>query len=152
MVKKILLLAVLIIAVNTANSKGKYPNSIVNLGIGAGPNYGILGLKTVIGFKNNGLMFSAGTLERELFYTVGVQGSYKWLYYNFGYGSYGIARSYDDKELIKGFIVSTGGMINIGRVKRMFIDLGVSFCTSSNGQYGQNLLFNIGYGFRLGKY
>ena len=110
-----------------------YPKSIISVGPGVGPNYGIFGVKTVTGYKNSGLLLSVGTLDGFTTFTVGGQVAVKWWYLSVGYGSYGLHiignGQNETRELMKGVIAMTGGMINLGKAKRFFIDTGVGFST-----------------------
>lgn len=115
--------------------KPPYPKSFADIGIGLGPNYGIFGVKTVIGYKGSGLMVGLGKLEGFLAYEIGLQGSIKWWFVNVGYGVYGVATTefyyyYGQTEktsLLKGIIINTGGKINLIRSKNLFLELGIGY-------------------------
>lgn len=149
----------LILLCNKGFSQNDYPESYFNIGLGLGPNYGGIGTKSVIGYKNSGLLVGLGIFGENLGYEVGGQISYKWLFANLGYGVYGTAESLIDIKLIKGGILMTGVMITIGKAKRFFIDLGIGYDWGGTyiGDLGEKKKFNtidgeFGLGFRLGNW
>ncbi len=141
-----------------------YPNTIFNIGFGLGGNYGGFGTKTIIGHKNSGLLLGLGTGGGGLWYEIGGQISYKWMYLNLGYGIIGTSDNpltNDNTELIKGKMALTGVMINLGKSKRYFLDLGIGY--DWDGTYTANTYTNekdkfhtidaaIGFGIRLGEF
>jgi len=140
-------------------AQNDYPKSFINMGIGLGSNYGGFGIKTVTGYKNSGLLVALGSeLGYGLGFEVGGQFSYKWWFMNIGYGVYGEAHNLPgDYQLIKGGIVMTGGMINLGKPKRCFIDLAIGYCFGGtyDDTFDDNIKYNvvdgsIGLGFRFG--
>ncbi|WPR71493.1 hypothetical protein SLW70_16390 [Flavobacterium sp. NG2] len=136
-------------------------NNYFNFGIGLGGNYGGLGTKTIIGYKNSGLLVGLGTFSGGLGYEVGGQISYKWLYVNLGYGIIGVSENQltnNRTELIKGKMLTTGAMINFGNSNKYFLDLGIGY--DWDGNYTSNSYTNekskfhtidgaIGFGIRL---
>ncbi|MGE0568172.1 MAG: hypothetical protein AB7O73_09500 [Bacteroidia bacterium] len=105
-----------------------FPNSIIDFGIGAGPNYGIFGFKTVIGYKGSGLILGTGVFESQFAMQVGVQVSYKWFFASYAYGTYGSATSqFGNTLLLDGNIAAGGGRINLLRNKKLFLELGVAY-------------------------
>ena len=58
-----------------ANAQGApkkvYPNSFVDLSAGVGMNYGMAGVKTVIGYKGTGLYLGTGTVIGEFGFQFG---------------------------------------------------------------------------------
>ena len=103
------------------------PNSYVNVGVGLGPNYGTIGTKSVIGYRNSGLLLGLGMMPGgTLGFEVGAQLSIKWFYLNVGYGRFGTYQVNDGPErAIESTILMAGGMINVGPAKRTFIDIGI---------------------------
>lgn len=142
-------------------SQDKLPNSIVNVGAGAGVNYGIFGAKTVVGYRNSGLLVGLGYVPGGfLGYEIGVQLSIQWIYVSLGYGVFGTRKVNNDpvKALEAGNVL-IGGMIGLGEEKRIFIDLGVghTFGAPSYTPLGGGFsadenawLAVIGIGIRLG--
>lgn len=162
-------------------SQNKYPNTILNLGIGIGPNYGQTGIKTIIGYKNSGLLIGVGGYRwhrtinsvsgKEIFdwittYEIGGQISYKWWYANLGYGVYDFfQKNWSDEvdKVMKGGIFITEVMVSIGKEKRCFIDAGLGVDWGATykdytltGVYIGEKTYNklagvIGFGIRLCK-
>jgi len=158
-IKKHMFIMALICITKLSFSQSELPNSIVSFGIGAGPNYGVFGTKTVIGYKNSGLLLGAGALAGLFAYEIGVQFSPTWFFLNLGYGVYGLSVNGNTgkQELIKGLIFIVGGMINLGKQKKIFIDLGIGYAGggSIKTSFGQTLDVNgpsgiIGIGYRIG--
>lgn len=137
------------------------PKSYVNIGIGFGQSSGGLGIKTVIGYKNSGLLVGIGYLGHEITgYKIGGQISFKRFYVEVGYGV--VAYTYHlNNGLItpfESFSALLGGMISLGKEKRIFIDLGGGFSfrapqiTVVNPEkYEHFICFNIGVGYRISK-
>jgi hypothetical protein len=141
--KRAILTSLLIFAISVGYSQIYYPKSHLNLGIGIGPNYGQMGIKTIIGYKNSGLLIGVGgypghrtynidtgkdIIDWIIAYEVGGQISYKWWYANLGYGVYDYFQGYWNDEVdkvMKGGIFITGVMVSIGKEKRFFIDAGL---------------------------
>lgn len=133
-----------------------YPSNILDFGIGAGPNYGVFGTKTVIGYKGNGFLFGAGTTEGLFAYQIGVQGSYQWFFANLCYGTVaGVSINNSPLELVNGTIVNLGGRINLLRNKKMFLELGFGYAFGAyvRTPFGEDFLGGprglIGLGFRV---
>lgn len=138
-----------------------YPNTIINVGVGLGGNYGGVGTKTIIGYRNSGLLIGLGSGGGGLWYEVGGQISYKWMYANLGYGIIGVSKnvlSNDIKELIEGKMFTAGAMINLSESKKYFLDLGIGYDWDgkykSNSYTNENGTFNtidaaIGFGIRF---
>ena len=141
--KRAILTILMISLVFIGYSQSDYPKTVFNLGVGLGPNYGGIGTKTIIGYKNSGLLIGAGryrghrtinsvsgkeTFEWITAYEIGGQISYKWWYANLGYGVYDFFQKYwsdDVDKVMKGGIFITGVMVNIGKEKIYFIDAGL---------------------------
>ncbi|MBA0883685.1 hypothetical protein [Flavobacterium undicola] len=138
-----------------------YPNNILNIGVGIGGNYGGIGTKTIIGYRNSGLLVGLGSFGGGLWYEIGGQISYKWMYLNLGYGIIGVSENLltnDNTELIKGKMATIGAMINLGKSKKYFLDLGIGYdwdgTYTSNSYTNEKDTFNtidaaIGFGIRL---
>ena len=144
-----------------SRKESKLPVSMVNIGIGCGMNYGILGTKTVFGYKNSGLMIGLGIIPGGLFgYEVGGQFSYEFLYCNIGYGVFGTEQYLNEPATVLtagGFHLGT--MIGIGKAKQLFIDLNVGHTFGAPKRYiwGINIEMdvwnaNIGIGYRFGSW
>ena len=129
---KILSLFLLTVSTLIYSQKKEIPNSVIDIGIGAGSNYGIFRVKTIIGYQGSGLLIGLGNLEGYTTYEVGIQVSQDWLFANIGHGVYGIATNgYTGKsELIKGTIAIIGGKINLLKNKALFIELGIGYAST----------------------
>lgn len=174
--QKILLSILLILSltafsqVNNPNKKKQpYPNNAVDLGLGVGSSYGLIGGKAIIGYKGSGLLLGFGGKEVLNAIAIGGQYAQKHFFINAIYGPYGINESINlnkiEKGVLKGLIISLGGRINLIRSKLVFLELGVGFYSAkgaavpnNNYYYNQNqknqyretgVTFNAGIGFRL---
>jgi hypothetical protein len=136
--------------------------SYLNIGFGYGPNYGILGLKSVIGIQNCGFLFGFGYTPFKTAGTeLGLQLAIKWFYVNYGVAVVGVYKY--DSEPYKSYgtnYLTIGCMLNLGKNKRMFIDLGIGFRTSNyelNYDNSHKTVEDhtysgaIGIGYRFGK-
>ncbi len=157
--KKSLLILLLIVSfqmLGQKESRPPFPSNIVELGIGAGPNYGIFGVKTVIGYKGNGLIIGTGAFTGLFAYHIGVQGAYKWFYGSFCYGTVAsVSSNFSSTELVNGMVIGAGGKVNLLRNKKMFLDLGAGYAFGAYYQtpFGEDFLggprIMLGLGFRL---
>jgi hypothetical protein len=146
------------------------PTSYANFSAGLGPNFGILGVKSVVGYKNSGLLLGFGhTFSDGIWgYEIGGQFAYDHWFLNAGYGIYSTYDNYSNNVLVghgalKGLIVSTGAMINVGKPKLAFIEIGGGLTFPGNqpeekyyhGLKSQpvpvRVTFNVGVGYRIAK-
>lgn len=150
----------LITAPISVKAQGTVPNSYVNLGIGLGMNYGGIGVKGVIGYRNSGLLIGVGAIPSGIVgYEIGGQISIGAFYANLGYGILGTYQLNDGPvEPIKSMSFLVGGMINVGKTEDAFIDIGVGHSigapTTQIGPFEENqsaFVFAVGVGFRLAK-
>lgn len=119
------------ISVNKENLKKKY---FFAISPGIGENHGVGGLKILIGPNgNSGLFGCFGYGILSPFWKIGLQISYKGLFFS---GSFGTMEFYDvyyygnlvyDTYQIYGVTLETGGIINLNRSKRFFIQLGIGY-------------------------
>ena len=158
---------------NVLNEKPSYPNSFLNACVGFGSTYGGLGVKAVGGYRNSGLVVGLGTwFGYSIGYSIGGQISAKWWYASITYGTYALSvnnfNGVTNVSTPTGISIMTGGMINLGKPKRFFIDLGIGLSTGGTiTQYNLNLnnngasltptqisyttvALNVGFGVRLG--
>ncbi len=140
-------------------AQSKLPASYLNVGLGVGMNYGIIGTKTVIGYKNSGLLVGLGYLPGGFTgYEVGAQLGINWFFANFGYGTIGTYQvNNEDPQVTEAFNLMVGAMIGLGQSKRTFIDLGVGHTfgapaiESPLGEIEQNAFtIALGVGYRFG--
>jgi len=128
--------------------------AIINVGAGFGANYGgFAGIKSIFGYKDNGVLVGFGTMFGKLSYEIGGQLSYRWFIVNLTYGA--IARVNNFVENGGSFVV--GGMINLNKSKRLFLDLGIgntfrqlngdSFIINISSNY---LTYILGVSYRFG--
>lgn len=109
-------------------------DSYVDLGVGVGPNYGITGFKSVIGKNGSGLMVGIGSFDGFTTFSIGAQARSKWWFVNASYaafGSYEFSGIFQEKGLLNGLVVITGGQINLVNNK-LFLELGIGFHGGSN--------------------
>lgn len=140
-------------------SQSIMPKSFLNIGVGVGMNYGVIGTKTIVGYKNSGLLIGIGFLpDGFIGYEIGGQISYEHAYMNFGYGTYATRKiNYEAPTVLVAYNILFGGMINIGKVKRIFIDFGIGHTFGApplhlyREDIDQNMwTFALGCGFRIG--
>ena len=101
-------------------------SSALNVGVGYGPSYGILGAQLVYGKNNSGLLLGLGaTPKGSIAPAIGVQLGINWFFANVGIGPHG-EYSLDDEpfELAQGVFYNIGGMINLERTKRWYLGIG----------------------------
>ena len=160
--KKVILIVFFTIVFYTVGyGQNDYPKNIVNIGVGLGGNYGGFGTKTIVGFRGSGLLVALGSGGGGLWYEIGGQYSYKWMYLNLGYGVIGTSANpliNNQTELIKGKMVNVGAMINLEKSKKYFLDLGIGYdwdgkytIDNTTNEKGKFNTFDaaIGFGIRL---
>jgi hypothetical protein len=146
-------------------NNNKYPKSFADIGMGVGPNYGILGFRTVLGYKGNGLLIGVGTHEGYTTLTMGMQFTYKFAFMSIAMGDYA---SYEvevngrtvDKGLLNGTILMFGGRINLVESKEVFLELGIGYAGGDSVQqpFGlppieeNGVTYCVGVNYRIGKY
>lgn len=135
------------------------PNFPISMGLGIGSNYGMLGVKTIVGKNNSGLLLGLGSsTQGDLSGQVGFQFSRKdGLFINAGIGTYGIVVENEKSSSINGGIVMVGAMIDLTPSRRLFLDLGggYAFGGSYENLFGQEikvtaLIFHAGLAYRIG--
>jgi hypothetical protein len=161
--KKVLMYTVLFLlcfGAFSSSAQNELPPSHINVGLGAGMNYGVFGVKTVIGYRNSGLLIGLGAVPGGLFgYEIGAQLGIESFYMNVGYGISGTYQVNDGPvQPIKCMSFIVGGMINLDKKKNWFVDLGVGHTFASEtvqiGPFEENHdMFTavIGVGVRLAK-
>ncbi|GCC52930.1 hypothetical protein SanaruYs_31700 [Chryseotalea sanaruensis] len=123
---KIILTIILSLFICAANAQD-LPNSYVNVGLGVGMNYGGFGTKTVLGYRNSGLLVGLGLMGNGIVgYEIGGQLAIKSLYFNLGYGVSGTYQINDDPiESVKSGNFMVGYMVDLGKEKTSFIDIAI---------------------------
>jgi hypothetical protein len=139
--------------------KRDYPKSIIDIGIGAGPYYGIAGGNLLLGYKGNGLLLCLGYSGGLAGGGVYLQFSNRWLFFNAGYGVTGKAYRQNVTDNIYGKQIMVGVKLNLERSKKLFLLLGIGYHISRyyvKLPYGQGLLTStegltaaVGLGFRV---
>ncbi|MEI6021643.1 MAG: hypothetical protein WCR21_10990, partial [Bacteroidota bacterium] len=102
-------------------------NPFLNISVGSGPAHGYLGLQTILGYNNTGLILGLGTTEyaTPLAGTIGFQLAVKWFYVNAGYGTIGIQQINNDPVMnLRGRYLNFGAMINLNKKKTFYLELG----------------------------
>lgn len=133
-----------------------YPNSVIDLSFGAGPQHGIIGGKAVLGYKGTGLVLGLGTFEGITGYYVGLQASARFIYVTLGRGVVGTSTDGNTNATspIIGNCLMVGTKLNLSRNKRFYLELGVGFQESSiNGRFGSintsGTIYSLGFGYRI---
>lgn len=103
-----------------------FSNSSVNLGLGAGMNYGGVGVKTVLGARNSGLLIGVGSMGNGILgYEIGGQVAIKSFYFNLGYGVSGTYQINNAPvESVKAGNFMVGYMISFWSGKESFFGFG----------------------------
>jgi hypothetical protein len=138
-------------AFSQKKEKLPYPRSFIEVGLGAGPNHGMVGAQVLIGYKGNGLLLGGGIFGGE----VGLQGGYKWMYASIAFGAYNIVSDGTSVYALNGISIMGGVKLNLHRAKKWYFQLGAGY---SGGDYistpagsipvsGFNL--SIGFGYRI---
>jgi len=113
----------------SASSADKEFQSFFDIGIGVGPNYGILGGKAVVGLNGTGLMIGIGSFDGMTTTSIGFQVTYESFFANLSvadYGSYEVSwPGFYEKGLVRGTVFIVGGKIGIGKEKKLYVDIGV---------------------------
>ena len=83
-------------------------------------NYGVFGVKSVIGYKNSGLLLGLGAVPGGVLgYEIGAQYSYDWIFFNAGYGVSGIIEHEGEKpEAVNSASIIMGGMFSILKIRK----------------------------------
>jgi hypothetical protein len=162
---KVLLVFILLgttASAQTEEAKDKYPNSTVDLSLGIGTNYGILGAKSVIGYRGTGLMLGVGRIEGLTTTCIGFQVTYLSWFANVSYattGTYYINYFGREEEgLIKETAFLTGARISLNAPKTLFLEVGVGISLGGEvpqpigpaDEVGGNIQFGLGIGYRIG--
>ncbi len=135
------------------------PNFPISVGLGLGPNYGLLGIKTIIGKNNSGLLISVGSPDGLPTGQIGLQiAKTNGFFVNAGYGAYGVIFENDNRNVLLGAIIMVGAMHDLIRTRRLFLDTGLgiafggsyfSFFENKNIPVS-SFTFHVGLGYRLG--
>lgn len=134
------------------------PNFPVSLAFGAGANYGLIGMKSIIGRNNTGLLVGIGRVEGQIFGQLGFQlASKNGAYVNIGYGPYKFVVFDNKEQTIYGGTLMGGIMLDLIRNRRLFLDLGLGLLYGSSyktavGETARDngFTFQIGIGYRIG--
>jgi hypothetical protein len=145
-----------LLCIDYTTAQTKLPDTFINVGVGIGANYGGLGTKAVVGFKNSGLLVGLGW-GADPGYQIGGQISYKWAYATLSYGGLIRQRGPDQVPIPNETNLMFGAMLSLGKSKRSFIDLGIgqylsAYTTETWAPYGwaSSLNVAVGFGYRLG--
>lgn len=138
-------------------------NTFLNISIGSGPAHGYLGLQTILGYNNTGLILGIGTTEyaTQLAGTIGFQIAVKWFYVNAGYGTVGIQKINNDPVInLRGRYINFGTMINLNKKKTFYLELGYGLIFYDpmrfNPYYMSSYIYEtfnatLAVGYRIGK-
>ena len=145
---------------STAQAQDDLPDSHINLGVGLGMTHGGLGIKTILGYRNSGLMIGLGYIPGGVLgYEFGGQLAIQSFYFNLGYGVSGTYQVNDEPvEVVKCGNFMVGYMISLDKMKNVFIDLGIGHTlgapTVQMGPFEARqggVIFALGIGVRLAR-
>lgn len=139
-----------------ASKNKRLPASIFDLSFGYGMNYGIAGIKSLIGYKGSGVYLGIGSGFKGQDFglqQVGFQLSLGSFYINYGLGTYGSTNG--DKEVVEtleGNLVMVGYQTSLNKKAKSFFDLGLGYGYGDNyeGEQLNKIIINIGIGIRIG--
>lgn len=150
------------ISVKTLPEKPKerdYSKTYLDVGFGFGPNYGLIGIKLVAGYKGNGLLIGFGGLDGQTASAIGLQLAYGAVYVSFANAAYGIyevnVNGRVSEGLIEGTVIMLGGRPSLGKKERIILDLGIGIGRGGRipGPFGEikseTVVFTFGFGFKL---
>lgn len=134
----------------------------LNVSLGFGPSHGgVLGIQSIVGQKNSGFILALGmSPQGQISPAIGVQLAINWFFANFGYGSIGVHKYGNDPyTLDKGIFYNIGAMINLGKQKKWYLEIGLGNTvrnkSEENNTYRDFEKFeykgSLGIGFRIGK-
>lgn len=134
----------------------------VQVGIGAGPDHGLIGLKTVFGPNGSGLLVGLGTADGNFCYTAGAQVAVGAWFLNVAYGTYAVGAissgfGNERRYTVEGFNAFSGGMIPLEKKKRVLLELAIGYSGggSQPSRFGGTeqvggVGFDAGLAFRIG--
>ena len=144
-IRRSLLIIISLIACEQAYTQNSH---LLNVSLGAGHNYAGVGLKTVVGYNNSGLLLSAGYRGGILAYAIGGQFSLGPWYINGG-----IVPFVTGAHNIYCSNMMTGININRGQTKRIFLDIGAGYAwggvIEGVDEKAHGFSWTIGIGYRL---
>jgi hypothetical protein len=109
-------------------------HSSLNLGIGYGPSYGILGTRAILGYNDSGLILGLGYTPNGLFSkAIGFQITFKWFFFNMGVGTIAeVQNNTEEMEIIEGLFYNFGARINLTKTKRYNLEIGLGNISKPN--------------------
>ena len=135
------------------------PNTYFEIGFGVGPNYGIIGVKGVLGYKGTGLLLGVGSFSGFTTTSFGVQVAYRSAYISLtaaDYGSYEVNTNGKKEEgLISGIVFMLGARPNLTSNKKLFLDFGLGYASGGTipspfGTTQENqVTFSFGIGYKI---
>lgn len=133
----------------------KAENLPLNVSLGIGPNYGILGVKTIFGNDHTGLLIGTGVLNGKVAFNAGVQVSYKSMYLSAAYGDYSFFENAQYSYLVQGWSFNLGVNRDLSETKPLFMTFGIGLTLPAlNKPWGftEENEFNVaaGIGYRFG--
>lgn len=154
-----MILLILLMGFGLVKGQSDKPDTYFDIGLGAGPNYGIFGVKTVTGFKGSGLILSIGSFDGYNTASFGFQLSLSWVYLSYVRGAYGsyfveVNGSTYAEGLLEGNIITLGVNPSLTKNKRLFLDIGVGHAGGDSSpnplggeieEGGVSLAFGLGY-------
>lgn len=137
-----------------------FPDNILDIGIGVGSNYGLIGARGIVGVKGTGVLLGVGYFDGFTTFSAGLQYSQDYFFTSIVYGPFGsyYIDNYGDidKGILEGLIISLGGRINLLKSKIMFLELGAGLFTGKGAPLPNResvneggLMINAGLNFRI---
>lgn len=144
-IRHTILAVIIIIACNQVYTQNTH---LLNISFGLGHNYAGVGLKTIVGYKNSGLLLSAGFRGFKLAYAIGGQFSIGPWYINGG-----IIPFVTGRENIYNSNMMTGANINLGQTKKLFLDIGAGYAwggvIEGLNEEAHGFIWAVGIGYRF---
>ncbi len=130
--------------------------SPINFSLGIGPNYGLIGLKTVLGENHSGLLIGSGVVNGKVSLNAGFQLAMKSLYFSACYGDIGVTEDHTGIYFTRGISINLGLNKDLSKTRPLFMTfgLGITFPgyprpINYDYDYLVNVAAGIGYRFNL---
>jgi hypothetical protein len=124
----------------------------INMGVGVGPSYGLMGVKAVLGKNDSGMVIGLGSFMGEVFaYSYGYQMTIESFYLNLVMGNViAVKINNNPIEALKGGGLFLGKMFNFGS-GNFYIDVSVGHTFGvEKTSYYEREFSNDGFSFNLG--
>ncbi|MEQ8909603.1 MAG: hypothetical protein RIC95_10455 [Vicingaceae bacterium] len=133
----------------TLCAQNKNPNSVLDFGVGLGPNYGAAGAKVLLGYRGSGVLFGYGALVNGSVISIGGQYTHKFLFVNFSVVTIEGDIPWSVTNYSESVVGMLGGKINVGAKRRFFFDLAAGLAKERYSEY-LDFQFGLGFNVRIG--